>query len=54
MLSYQEIGGAAMLSRAQLGVHRRTIVASLPGSPAACRLSLEKLRCPSWATSCGR
>jgi molybdenum cofactor biosynthesis protein B len=46
MLSYQEIGPAAMLSRAQLGVHQRRIVASLPGSPAACRLALERLLIP--------
>jgi molybdenum cofactor biosynthesis protein B len=46
MLSYQEVGGAAMLSRAQLGIHRRKIVASLPGSPNACRLALEKLLLP--------
>ena len=46
MLSFQEIGAAAMLSRAQLGVHARRIVASLPGSPNACRLALEKLLLP--------
>lgn len=46
MLSYQEIGPAAMLSRAQLGVYQRRIVASLPGSPNACRLALEKLLIP--------
>ncbi len=46
MLSYQEIGAAAMLSRAQLGVHQRRIVVSLPGSPNACRLALEKLLIP--------
>jgi molybdopterin adenylyltransferase len=46
VLSYQEIGPAAMLSRAQLGVHQRRIVASLPGSPDACRLALEKLLIP--------
>jgi molybdenum cofactor biosynthesis protein B len=46
MLSYQEIGAAAMLSRAQLGVHARRVVASLPGSPDACRLALEKLLIP--------
>jgi molybdenum cofactor biosynthesis protein B len=46
MLSYQEIGAAAMLSRAQLGVHARRIVVSLPGSPNACRLALEKLLIP--------
>lgn len=46
MLSYQEIGAAALLSRAQMGVHARKIVASLPGSPNACRLALEKLLLP--------
>lgn len=46
MLSYQEIGPAAMLSRAQLGVYQRRIVVSLPGSPNACRLALEKLLIP--------
>jgi len=46
MLSYQEIGGAAMLSRAQLGIHARRIVVSLPGSPQACRLALDKLLIP--------
>ena len=46
MLSYQEIGGAAMLSRAQAGVRAGRIVVSLPGSPDACRLALEKLLIP--------
>ena len=46
MLSYQEVGAAAMLSRAQLGVHARRIVVSLPGSSNACRLALEKLVIP--------
>jgi molybdopterin adenylyltransferase len=46
MISYQEIGAAAMLSRAQMGVHARRIVVSLPGSPNACRLALEKLLIP--------
>ena len=46
MLSYQEIGAAAMMSRAQLGVHARRIVVSMPGSPDACRLALEKLVIP--------
>jgi molybdopterin adenylyltransferase len=46
VLSYEQIGPAAMLSRAQLGVHQRRIVASLPGSPEACRLALEKLLIP--------
>src|SRR4029450_5372061 len=47
MLSYQEIGAAAMLSRAQLGIYARRIVVSLPGSPNACRLPLEKLLIPA-------
>ena len=46
MLSYQEVGAAAMMSRAQLGVHARRIVVSMPGSPNACRLALEKLVIP--------
>jgi molybdenum cofactor biosynthesis protein B len=46
MLSWQEVGAAAMLSRAQMGVHARRIVVSLPGSPNACRLALEKLLIP--------
>jgi molybdopterin adenylyltransferase len=46
MLSFQEIGAAAMLSRAQMGIHARRIVVSLPGSPNACRLALEKLLVP--------
>lgn len=45
-LSYQEIGPAAMLSRAQLGIHARRIVVALPGSPNACRLALDKLLIP--------
>jgi molybdenum cofactor biosynthesis protein B len=46
MLSYQEIGAAAMLSRAQMGIRARRIIVSLPGSPNACRLALEKLLIP--------
>lgn len=46
MLSYQEVGAAAMLSRAQMGIHARRVVVSLPGSPNACRLALDKLLLP--------
>ncbi len=46
MLSYQEIGPAAMLSRAQAGVRAGRLVFSVPGSPAACRLALERLILP--------
>ncbi len=46
LLSYQEIGAAAMLSRAQAGVVRGRALFSLPGSPNACRLALDKLIVP--------
>jgi molybdenum cofactor biosynthesis protein B len=46
LLSYQEIGAAAMLSRAQAGVRAGRAVFALPGSPAACRLALERLILP--------
>jgi molybdenum cofactor biosynthesis protein B len=46
VLSYEQVGAAAMLSRAQMGIHARRIVVSLPGSPNACRLALEKLLLP--------
>ncbi|MEM9657561.1 MAG: molybdenum cofactor biosynthesis protein B [Planctomycetota bacterium] len=49
MLSYQEIGAAAMLSRASAGVRNRTVVALLPGSPAAVRLAMDKLVAPELA-----
>jgi molybdenum cofactor biosynthesis protein B len=46
MLSYQEIGSAAFLSRAIAGISGGKILVSLPGSPAACRLGMEKLLLP--------
>jgi molybdenum cofactor biosynthesis protein B len=46
MLSYQEIGAAAMLSRATGGLMNRTVVLTMPGSPAAVRLAMEKLIVP--------
>jgi len=48
MLSYQEIGAAAMLSRAVGGLLRDSslVVFALPGSPAAVRLAMEKLILP--------
>ena len=45
-LSYQEIGPAAMLSRAVAGVARGRIIASVPGSTAAAELALAKLLVP--------
>jgi molybdopterin adenylyltransferase len=46
MLSYGEIGPAAMLSRACAGLVDRRIVAALPGSEAAVRLAMERLLIP--------
>jgi len=46
MLSYEEIGPAAMLSRATGGILDRTILLTMPGSPAAVRLAMEKLIVP--------
>ena len=48
-LSYQEIGSAAMMSRAVAGVYQGTIIISIPGSPAAARLALERLILPELA-----
>jgi len=46
MLSYQEIGAAGMLSRAIGGLIDRTVVLTMPGSPAGVRLAMEKLIVP--------
>jgi molybdenum cofactor biosynthesis protein B len=46
MLSYQEIGSAAMLSRAVAGTIGRTAVFSLPGAQHAVKLAMEKLIVP--------
>ncbi len=46
MLSYQDIGPAAMLSRASAGVARGKVIVSLPGSEAAVRLALTRLLIP--------
>ena len=46
MLSYHDIGPAAMLSRACAGTARGKFVAVLPGSEAAVRLATEKLLIP--------
>jgi molybdenum cofactor biosynthesis protein B len=43
MLSYEQVGAAAMLSRAVAGTYKGKIVISTPGSPAAVRLAWEKL-----------
>jgi molybdenum cofactor biosynthesis protein B len=46
MLSYEQIGSAAMMSRAAAGVIARTAIFSLPGSEHAVRLAMEKLIIP--------
>ena len=49
MLSYDEIGSAAMLSRAALGLVKGRAICITPGSPKAVRLALEKLLIPELA-----
>jgi molybdopterin adenylyltransferase len=49
VLSYEQVGAAAMLSRATAGVYRETVIISTPGSPAAVRLAWEKLIAPELA-----
>lgn len=46
MLSYEDIGPAAMMSRATAGLARGRIVIALPGSEAAVRLALDRLVIP--------
>jgi molybdenum cofactor biosynthesis protein B len=49
MLSYEEIGAAAIMSRALAGSVGSKFVASLPGSRNAVRLAVEKLLVPELA-----
>lgn len=46
MLSWEQVGAAAMLSRAAAGVARGKILVSLPGSPAAVGLAMDRLLVP--------
>ena len=46
MLSYEEIGSAALLSRAIAGLKQGKIVFVIPGSRGAVRLAMEKLILP--------
>lgn len=46
MLSYAEIGAAAMLSRAVAGVHRGRLIVAMPGSRNAVNLAMTKLLLP--------
>ena len=43
MLSYEQVGSAAIMSRATAGVYQGKIVVSTPGSPKAVQLAWEKL-----------
>lgn len=46
MLSYQDIGPAAILSRAIGGLIGCKVLLTMPGSPAAVRLAMEKIIVP--------
>jgi molybdenum cofactor biosynthesis protein B len=46
MLSYRQVGSAAMLSRAAAGVARGRVIVSLPGAPAAVDLAMRELLVP--------
>jgi molybdenum cofactor biosynthesis protein B len=46
MLSYEQVGPAAMLSRATAGVASGCAIFMLPGSEAAVRLAMERLILP--------
>jgi molybdopterin adenylyltransferase len=46
MLSFEQIGPAAMMSRASAGLAAGRILVSLPGSESAVRLAMERLRIP--------
>lgn len=46
MLSFSEVGAAAMLSRATAGTYRGRVVMSMPGSPNAVQVAMDKLIIP--------
>ncbi len=46
MLSYEDIGSAAMLSRATAGLRNSTLIFSMPGSTGAVQLAMDKLILP--------
>lgn len=54
MLSYQQVGAAAMLSRAAAGLVDTRAVFLLPGSPKAVALAMEKLILPEAAHLLGQ
>lgn len=46
MLSFEQVGAAAMLSRAIGGLMDQKVLLTMPGSPAAVRLAMERLIVP--------
>lgn len=57
MLSYEQVGAAAILSRAIAGIYKGKFIISMPGSPAAVQLAWEKLILPEiqhWAWEVAR
>jgi molybdenum cofactor biosynthesis protein B len=54
LLSFEEVGAAAMLSRALAGTARRTAIFVMPGSSAAVRLAMERLILPELAHIVGQ
>ena len=46
MLSWQQVGSGAMLSRATAGVARGKVIFAMPGSPAAVELAVSRLILP--------
>ena len=49
MLSWEQVGSAAMLSRATAGTYRGAVLVSVPGSPKAVALAWERLIEPELA-----
>ncbi len=54
MLSFEEIGAAAVLSRALAGTADRTVIYLMPGSSAAVRLGMDRLILPEIAHVVGQ
>lgn len=46
MLSYEDVGSVALVSRAVAGIVKNTAIFCLPGSPKACELALNRLIIP--------
>ncbi len=46
LISYEQVGSAAMLTRALGGIAENTVLFCLPGSPRAVKLAMEKLIVP--------